>query len=452
MQHTYSILDYGALPNGEIMTERIQAAIDACFLAGGGRVVIPAGDFLTGGIRLRSHVHLHMEEGAHLIGSRDPEDYMSILKDTVEPLAEKDRTDAVWAPAHKRTNHDFINIPGSRWNNALIRAIDAEDIKITGSKDSYIDGQDCYDALGESRFRGPHAINFHRCRNITLQSYTVKNSANWAHMILDCQNILAEHLTVEGGHDGFHIRSCDNVSIFNGYFATGDDCIAGFDNQNVTVRRCYINTACNGMRFGGTNILIDHCVFEGPAKFVFRHSLSKEEQASGRMEKNDNHRYNMLSAFTYFSDFTRTVREEPGNILLKNCTVKNVDRLFHYNFSGNELWQKNRPLRSIVFDGLQAEGVKHPLNAYGDTECPLLLTVRNASIAFAEEREYSAMMHAYGFERILLENVRVENAVGHPLIRLWSKEGDLTVRNLTCDRDTGEISALSDEPFFAQPI
>ena len=448
----YHVLDFGAHADGTLTTTELQAAIDACFLAGGGTVVVPAGDFLTGGLRLRSHVHLQLEEGAHLVGSRDPEDYTGILSDAVEPLADKDRTDAVWGPAHTRTNHDFINSPGSRWNNALIRAIDAEDIAILGAKDAWLDGSDCYDPTGESHFRGPHAVCFHRCRNVRLSGYGIRNSANWAHCILDSQNILAECLTVEGGHDGFHIRSCDNVEVFNCYFATGDDCIAGFDNQNVTVRRCYINTACNGMRFGATNALIDHCVFEGPAKFVFRHSLTEAEKASGKLEDTGKHRYNMLSAFTYFADLTRGVREEPGNILLKNCTAKNVDRLFHYNFSGNEVWQKGRPLRSITIDGLKAEGIKLPLNAYGDVACPLTLTIRNAEISFSSDREECAMMNVYGYERILLDGVKVWGAEGHPLICTWSKEGEILARNLECDRDVGELYAYQTEAFHTKAI
>lgn len=448
----FSILDFGARPNREPMTQSIQAAIDACFLAGGGTVTVPAGDFLTGGIRLRSHVHLQLSEGAHLIGSRDPDDYTAILSDPLEPLADKDRTDAVWAPAHTRTNHDFINVAGSRWNNALIRAIDAEDIAILGAKDAWLDGRDCYDSAGESHFRGPHAICFHRCRNIRLAGYTVKNSANWAHFLLESKNVLAEALTVEGGHDGFHIRSCDNVALSDSYFATGDDCIAGFDNQNVTIRRCYINTACNGMRFGGTNVLVDGCTFEGPAKFVFRHSLTKEEMQNGTLTENPKHRYNMLSAFTYFSDFTRTVREEPGSILLRDCTVRNVDRLLHYNFSGNEPWQKNRPLRSLTVDGLTASGIRLPLNVYGDGSCPLSLVLRNAEISFLPEREDRALMKAYAYDRILLDKVTLRGVGGSALIRTWSEEGEIVTNELVCDQAPDNLSELQTEAFFTSPI
>lgn len=76
MKKTFSIIDFGACPaTNELQTPYIQAAIDECFLQGGGEVQIPEGTFLTGGIRLRSNVCLHLMEKAHLKGSRDPEAY-----------------------------------------------------------------------------------------------------------------------------------------------------------------------------------------------------------------------------------------------------------------------------------------------------------------------------------------------------------------------------------------
>ena len=125
---TYCITDFGALSNGEIMTDKIQAAIDACFLDGGGTVVVPQGDFYTGGIRLRSNVTLYLEKNAHLIGSRNPLDYFGIRSDKVEPVAEDEISDIKWLPAPVRTSFDHLNKSVSRWNNALNNAVDAKNI------------------------------------------------------------------------------------------------------------------------------------------------------------------------------------------------------------------------------------------------------------------------------------------------------------------------------------
>ena len=64
----YNIQAYGAVSGGGLCTAQIQKAIDDCFLQGGGEVIIPEGRFLTGGIRLRSNVTLHLQKNAVLLG------------------------------------------------------------------------------------------------------------------------------------------------------------------------------------------------------------------------------------------------------------------------------------------------------------------------------------------------------------------------------------------------
>ena len=77
----YRITDFGAKTCDKLQTEAIQSALDACFLAGGGKVVIPKGIFLTGGVRLRSNTTLYLEAGAILRGSSDHNDYSAYLDD-----------------------------------------------------------------------------------------------------------------------------------------------------------------------------------------------------------------------------------------------------------------------------------------------------------------------------------------------------------------------------------
>ena len=76
---TCNICDFGALGDGKALnTDAIQAAIDACTAAGGGRVAVPAGKFLSGTLCLKSNVELHLES-AELIASLDPADMPDML-------------------------------------------------------------------------------------------------------------------------------------------------------------------------------------------------------------------------------------------------------------------------------------------------------------------------------------------------------------------------------------
>lgn len=448
-----SVLDFGAAPDSkQPQTAFFQAALDEAFRLGGGRVEVPAGRYLMGSIRLRSNTTLHLQAGAQLYGLRDPESYEIPEADTLEPLPEEWRTEKDWEPfiKGKIRSYDFMK-PGGRWNHAMIRAIGAENVTIVGEEGAVIDGQDCYDARGEENYRGPHGISMQYCRNLTFRGYTIRNTGNWAHCITACENIRVEHITVLGGHDGVHCTSCVGIRIQDSEFYTGDDCIAGFGNINTLVSDCVCNTACSGLRFGGTNALIRNCRFFGPARYFFRGSLSTEEKKSGAQARRP-HRTNMLSVFTYYADFSVEIPQQPGNIVITDCTVDNVDRFLHYNFSGNERWQAHRPLADLTFRNIRAQGVGMPLTAYGSPEVPLQLTLCNVSVAFREDVRDTAFLHAAHFDRILLEKVSVRKKGDAPLIRSWTRGGDIVLREVDYDAPASDWVRYTDEPFVCRAI
>lgn len=422
----------------------IQKAIDFCFLNGGGVVSIPKGDYQIGSIRLRSNITLHLLEGAHLLGSRNPEDYTNLINDEIEPISGADKSSATF-PSHLKTqkNTDFMK-PFARWNNAIIKAVDSQNIAIIAEEGAYIDGRDCFDELGEENYRGPHSINMHRCKNIYFSNLLIKNSANWAYALFDCNNITCKNLKVMAGHDGIHLTTCDNIYISECDFQTGDDCISGIDNQNVYVTKCKLNTACSAFRFGGTNITIENCHFYGPGKYLFRGSLSDEEKRSGVVAENKDHRKNMLSAFLYYADFTRPHRRNSGNILITDCTFKNVDRFLEYNFSGSNIWQQNKPLENISFKNITAEGIKMPLVLYGDKDVKANLEIFDTSITFADDISCE-FMHLCNFNRVFLKNVTVKNIKNSCLIKKWSNDGEIIYDNFNHPDFKGDIEKVAEE-------
>ena len=420
-KNIFNITDFGAVPDScELQTDKIQAAIDKCFESGGGEVIVPEGVFLTGGIRLRSNITLHLKENAVIKGSRNPEDYFGYLSDKIEPLKDDEITDKTWTR------------PGSRWNNALIKAVNAENVAIISESGSVLDGSDCFDEKGEENYRGPHCINMFYCKNITFKGYTIKNSANWAHALFYCDNIIADSINVLAGHDGIHMSVCNNVKIQNCGFYTGDDCVAGFANVNVTVRNCELNSACSALRFGGTNALIEKCHIYGPCKYLFRGSLSNEEKRNGTKPNVDGHRNNMLSVFTYYSDFSLPIENQPENIVISDCKIDYADRFLHYNYSGNEMWQQNRPLKSIKFENITATDINMPLTAYGDKNMPITLEMENISISFRKGFEDIDFMHICNYDLVVLKNLELTNYRGNALLKKWS-DGNIIIDNLKCD-------------------
>lgn len=439
MMKVNNICDFGAKKNSpELQTQFIQKAIDDCYACGGGVVEIPKGDFHTGGIRLRSNVTLHLSEDARLYGSRNPEDYFAYIHDKVEPLGEENITNAPFVHALNRKNlgyykednpdYYFRRIVGSRWNNAIIRAAYAENAAIIGEKGSVIDGCNCYDAKGEEGYRGPHAIMFYKCNNIRFEGYTVRNSGNWAHNILYCNNIRAKKLKVEAGHDGFHVAASRNIFISDSCFYTGDDCIAGFANVNAVIENCTLNSSCSALRFGGTNVLIAHCHIYGPGKYGFRGAMTDEEKKEGAPSTAITGRNNMLSAYTYFADYTFPIKYQQGNIVMTDCRIENADRFLHYNYSGNELWQKGGPLNDISFKNIEASGISMPINLYGAFEKKVALNLENVSIAFKNELNETDLINACNFECINIKNVKVQNIRENTVIRTWS-DGRVNIDN-----------------------
>src|SRR5579871_5485164 len=71
-----NVLKHGAKGDGKTRdTQALQAAIDACYQAGGGTIVLPAGTFLSGSLHLKSGVALHLDHGATLRASPDQADF-----------------------------------------------------------------------------------------------------------------------------------------------------------------------------------------------------------------------------------------------------------------------------------------------------------------------------------------------------------------------------------------
>ena len=154
----------------------------------------------------------------------------------------------------------------------------------------------------------------------------------------------------------------------------------------------------------------------------------------------------MLVAFTYYADFSLPISEQPGNLRIEHCTIQNADRILHYNFSGNETWQKHRPLADITFSDIQATGILYPMNAYGSPDVPLTIVLREVSVRYSTPPE--SFLRLANFDRAVLERVTVSGlAPDTPLIETWSA-GEITLRDVRSDG--GAQVQAADHPFFAR--
>ena len=438
--------------DGSDATATLQKAFDDCFLAGGGTVTLAPGEYNVGGLRLRSRTTLRLKAGVVLKGSRDCSRYRILADDRLEPPRAKDvqyldltRQKLRETPS-LRGVVKLSNIYGNNWNNAMIRIYDATDVAIIGEKGSALDGCNSYDPTNEEGYRGVHGIAVHYATNVVFRGFELRNTGNWAFSVREARNLVFDDLDIVAGHDGTHFSMCNDVTVTNCRMATGDDCIAGFDNEHVRVSDCDLNTACSAFRFGGYDVLVENTVCHGPAKHLFRGSLTQEEKAAGA-NVGVHARHNMLSLFTYYADHTIKVRRTPGKILFRNVMCRNADRFLHYNYSGNEQWQRGMPLGDLAFENVKVEGVKLPLCAYGDADTPFSLAFRNVSISFANDApEFIRGAH---MKKITVDGLKVEGVKG-PFFRTWGGSPAIDAKGV--EGVDASLVVPSSEPFSVRPI
>ena len=201
---TLNVRDYGALGDSTTKdTAAIQQTIDRCAVLGGGEVLVPAGNYLTGALQLRSRTLLRLATDAVLTGTANMDDY---------PVTQV-RWEGRWIPGH----------------TALIYANDAHDTGIVGP--GKIIGADSLGGRPRpgSPLRHPALIEPINCTNLRFEDFSTSYHLMWSLHPTLCQNVTIKNLTIRstgGNGDGIDIDSCQHVLIDHCDIATGDDCIS----------------------------------------------------------------------------------------------------------------------------------------------------------------------------------------------------------------------------------
>ena len=363
---------------GRLQTAYIQKALDRCRDAGGGEVVLSAGQWHIGSVRMYSNTTLYLSAGCRLTASDHWQDYEdfhvpSTLGYLKSPFVVKE-----WnLPPH------YIVAP--------IVAFDAENVAVIGEEGAVIDGSDCFDPAGEEKFRGPMGMVFSKCRGVTLKGYTYQNAANWAHQLDSCSGVRMENVTVLAGHDGINIHHCVGVTIENCDFRTGDDCVAGYNVENVVIRNCGFNTSCNSFRFGGRNLLVENCRFWGPGEYPHR--------VSGR--------HNTIYAIEYYAMRYDDIRVDSGNWVFRNCTFEGIDGLINYR--GSKLWMHEaRPLWDVTLENVTVHGLSEVAVLTPAAGNPMTLTMKNVEMTWRNGIPALGMFITTQDVKMVLDNVKIE--------------------------------------------
>jgi hypothetical protein len=246
----FDVRSFGAVGDGVALdTAAIQNAVDACARAGGGKVYLQGGTFLSGTIRLQSNVTLHVEAGATLLGSTNIADYPDITP-------------------------EIIYLYRARFTKYLIYAERAENIGLSGR--GVIDGQGTHFPAQPGDDKGrPYILRFSECRNVRVENLTFLDSARWLSHYLACENVTISGITIRAkireNRDGIDVDSCQDVRISDCRIDTGDDAIVlkattGRPCRRVVITNCILSSDASALKMGTESnggfedIAISNCV------------------------------------------------------------------------------------------------------------------------------------------------------------------------------------------------
>lgn len=271
-----SIDQRGAIADGLTLNSSvIQGAIDEISAAGGGRLTIPEGVFLSGSLQIKAGVELHLAEGAVLLASSRYEDYSEAHS---IPVITEGAVDEFVLPQRA-----FIS--GFKAHQAAITGTGT----IDGNADNFIEERGRYihsmrgPVGGKSQYlERPFTVFIIESDNLALADFTLKDPAFWAIRITGCDHSTIERVKIltdlmVPNADGIDIDRCSHVLIKDCTLITADDCIslkscAGTaqygDVSFVTIENCYMKTTSGAITLGTEsvgdirNILVDNCTVE----------------------------------------------------------------------------------------------------------------------------------------------------------------------------------------------
>jgi polygalacturonase len=388
----FVITSYGAVGDGAAdCTTAFQAAIEACHNAGGGKVIAPAGIFLTGAIHLKSNVDLDLAKDAVIRFSTDPKKFLPVVF----------------------TRNECIEAMNY---SPFIYALDESNIAITGK--GTIDGQGSKSVwhgwksspdskrladmaiqnvpVAERVFGDGHRLRTDfiepvRCQNILIEGVRIIDSPMWVLHPVYCTNLTVRNVTVDTkgpNTDGCDPDSCTDVLIKDCTFSDGDDCIAIKAGRDVDGRR--VNIPCQ-------NLVIQNCTFKDGHGGVAMGSETSGGIRNVFAEGCVFNSPNLDSAMRFKTNPARGGFIE--NILIRNCSVKTakvgIQMTMRYASSGARDGDSIPVVRNIdIRDSTFGELTKQAVFIEGYSPSVQITDVTVANCSFLEAPELSFVTNA----------------------------------------------------------
>ncbi|MEN8227678.1 MAG: glycosyl hydrolase family 28 protein [Bacteroidota bacterium] len=263
-EQAFYLSDFGG--NGDGRTDNKPAfdrLIGHCSAQGGGKIIVEPGEYLINGpIHLKSHINLHLQEGAKLVFGNDPDLYLPVVLTSWEGTRLYNYSPFIYAIRAKSvaiTGKGEIDGEASgTWN--LWKQLQDPDKKLLRSMNNRnIPLEERI--FGDGHYLRPHLIQFYECENIVVEDVKISDSPFWCLHFIYSKNITVRSVSYEAfnyNNDGIDPESSENVLIENILFNNRDDNIAikaGRDLEARTLGRASKNIVVRNCKFKGHNAI-----------------------------------------------------------------------------------------------------------------------------------------------------------------------------------------------------
>lgn len=370
----YDVREFGAAGDGKTLDHTaINRAIDSCVAHGGGRVVLSAGTYLCGSIRLKSNVELHISAGATILAAPGS-------------MKAYDESEPWEGPAYQDGGHTYFH-------NSLIWAVGQQNVSITGR--GTIDGKGLTkkdtekggNLQGGSIGTGDKAIALKECRNVLIRDITIFRGGHFAIIMTGCDLGTVDNVTIDTNRDGVDIDCCKYLTVSNCKINTpSDDALVLKSSyalkrpvlcEHIAVTNCVItgykmgtlldgtyvpekvNWVCGRFKLGTEsnggyrNIALSNCTF------MYSSGLAFEEVDQGLMENVVVSNITMSHVHHYPIYITtgcrnrgpkeRTTVSTGADIQISNVIADDVDSLAGIIVTG----MPDQPLRNITLNNIR---------------------------------------------------------------------------------------------------
>jgi len=402
---TFDIRSFGAAEGGKVKnTEAIRKAIEAAAAAGGGKVVVPAGRWLTGAIHLENNVDLYLEKGSELLFSQDAHDYLPAVFSRHEDTECYKFSAFVYADGKTNiaiTGDGTLNGQGRPWwvwkqehkaSDAKLAEMAKENVPVDKR---VFDGQN-------GNFLRPAFFQPINCSNVLVEGVTFLYGAFWTITPTYCDTVIVRKVRIitagSYGHtpngDGVDPSSSRNCLIEYCEFSTGDDCIAiksGRDRDGLRVNK------------PTENVVVRHCVgLEGHGGIV----IGSETSGSIR------------------------------NVYAYDCTFHGTDRIVRIKTARGRggvvenLWFEHLSADTIQQEALRINmlytGTRFPAMPVTETT-PTIRNIRFSDISCTYAKAYAVEL--LGLPEREIENVRFSNITAGAAYGIYCADADSVIFN-----------------------